>query len=129
MSASDEFAVRYYRWALDDARREVQADFPLLRTVRSALPIRAVAYLEPFSETERLAKMTSLVKRSHRRAVSLTGDSWGAEDERVDEHYRDAARVRRPEEEWRYDAMLHDPAKLKINRRRFLAAVKAELDP
>jgi hypothetical protein len=39
---ADEFAVRFYRWALDDARREVTDDFPLLRTVKSGLVMRAV---------------------------------------------------------------------------------------
>lgn len=127
--ARDEFAVRYYRWALDDARREVHEDFPLLRSVRSALPIRVVAYLESFTGDDRLRVATSLVKRSHRRAIELTAGSWGAEDERIDQDYRSAARVRRPEEEWRNQALLHDPDKLKLNRGRFLAAVKAELVP
>ena len=122
-AAKDEFAVRYYRFALDDARREVRENFPLLRTVRCALPIRAVAYLESFTGDDRLAVATALVKRAHRRAVELTGDSWGAEEERIDQGYRRAVRVRRPEEEWHHQALLHDPAKLKLDRRRFLAAV------
>src|SRR5882672_4286390 len=95
-AAKDAFAVRYYRWALDAARREVEENFPLLRTVRSALPIRAVAYLESFTEDDRLRVATALVKRSHRRAVELTGDSWGAEEERIDQDYRNAVGIRRP---------------------------------
>lgn len=129
MTAVDEFAVRYYRWALDDARREVREDFPLLRTVRSSLPIRAIAHLESFPADARLAVALALVKRFHRQAVELSGDAWGADEERIDAEYREAARVPRPEEEWHRHALLHDPARLRIDRRRFLTAVQAELAP
>ena len=122
--------MRYYRWALDDARREVEANFPLLRNVKSSLPMRAVAFFESMPGPERLAAMTALVKRNHRRGVALTGDSWhDADEERIDQDYRNAARISPPEEEWYRHAMLHDHAKLKLDRRRFLAAVKAELVP
>lgn len=128
-AAADEFAVRYYRWALADARREVEENFPLLRAVKAALPMRAVAYLESLAGDERLRAATALVKRNHRRAVALTGDVWGADEERIDREYRDAARVWRPEESWYREAMLHDAGRLKIDRARFLAAVKAALAP
>ena len=98
---ADEFAVRYYRWALDDARREVRENFPLLRTVKSGLVIRAVAYFESLADDERLRAAAALVKRSHRRAVELTGDSGGAGDDAIDRDYRSAARIARPEEESR----------------------------
>jgi hypothetical protein len=38
----DEFRVRYYRWALGDARRELGEAWPLLRDVKSALVIRTL---------------------------------------------------------------------------------------
>jgi len=97
--------VRYYRWALDDARREVQEGFPLLRGVKSTLVIRALGFLESFAEVERPRVATSLVKRSHRRAVGLTADSWGPEEEQVNRDYQDAMRILRPEEEWYRQAL------------------------
>ena len=124
---TDEFAVRYYRWALDDARREVRENFPLLRAVKSGLVIRMIAYLESFAGDDRLRVAMALVKRSHRRAVELTTDSWGADEETIDRNYRAAASIPRPDEEWYRHALLHEPDKLKIDRGRFLAAVKAEL--
>jgi len=116
---SDEFAIRYYRWSLDDARRELRENFPLLRTVKSSLVIRAIAYLESLADRDRLCGATALVKRSHRRAVELAGDSWGAEDEAIDRDYRNAGRIPRPDE----------ADKLKLDRGQFLSAVKAELTP
>jgi|SRR5882672_1646209 len=129
LAPADEFAVRYYRWALDDIRREVRESFPLLRSIKSSLPMRAVAFLESFSDDDRLRAATALVKRFHPRAIELTGDSFGAAEREVDEGYRDAMRIARPEEEWYRQAMLNDSARLRIDRRRFLAAVKAELAP
>jgi hypothetical protein len=123
----DEFAVRYYRWALDDARREVHENFPLLRAVKSGLIMRALAYFESLPDDERIRAAMALVKRSHRRAVEFAGDSWGAADEAVDRDYGTAARTARPEEESYRRALLHSPDTLTIDRGRFLAAVKAEL--
>jgi hypothetical protein len=124
---ADEFAVRYYRWALDDARREVRENFPLLRAVKSGLTMRAVAYFESRADDERRSTAMALVKRSHRRAVELTGDSWGAADEAVDRDYSSAARTARPEEESYRQTLLHSPDTLTIDRGRFLTAVKAQL--
>jgi len=129
LAPADEFAVRYYRWALDDIHREVREGFPLLRSIKSSLPMRAVAFLESFSDDDRLRAATALVKRFHPRAIELTGDSFGAAEREVDEGYRAAARIPRPEEEWYRQAMLNNPAELRIDRRRFLSAVKAELAP
>ena len=124
---ADEFAVRYYHWALDDVRREVRENFPLLRAVKSGLTMRAVAYFESLADDERLRAAMAPVKRSHRRAVELTGDSWGAADAAVDRDYGSAARTARPEEESYRQALLHSPDTLTIDRGRFLAAVKAQL--
>ena len=126
---ADEFAVRYYRWALDDARREVGDNFPLLRAVKSGLVTRAIAYFESLPNDERLRAATALVKRSHRRAVELTGDPRDAEDEAIERDYWRAARIARPEEEAYRQALLHEPDTLTIDRGRFLAAVKAQLAP
>jgi hypothetical protein len=126
---SDEFAIRYYRWSLDDARRELRENFPLLRAVKSSLVIRAIAYLESLADRDRLCGATTLVKRSHRRAVELAGDSWGAEDEAIDRDYRNAGRIPRPDEEWSRPARLDEADKLKLDRGQFLSAVKAEPTP
>ena len=82
-TAADEFAVRYYRWSLEDCRREIREDFLLLRTVKSSLVIRALAYLESFPGDDRLRVATALVRRCHRKALEITGESWTAHDEAI----------------------------------------------
>ena len=106
IAAADEFAVRFYRWALADARREVEQGLPLLRTVKWSLAIRAVAWLE-----------------------SLAGDAWSADEERVERDYLAVARVERPEEAWYRQVLLHDPGRLRVARGRLLERVKAEVTP
>ena len=128
-TAADEFAVRYYRWSLADCRRELQEDFPLLRTVRSSLAIRALAYLQSFAGEDRLRVAMALVRRCHRRALEITEESWSARDEEIQQDYVSAARILRPEEEWYRQALLHDPGKLRLDRRRFLAAAQEQLAP
>ncbi|MBI2002395.1 MAG: hypothetical protein HYS69_14645 [candidate division NC10 bacterium] len=110
-TAADEFAVRYYRWSLEDCRREIREDFPLLRTVKSNLAIRALAYLESFPGDDRLRVATGLVRRCHRKALEITGESWTAHDEAIHQDYVRAARILRPEEEWYRQALLYDPGK------------------
>ena len=127
--ATDEFAVRYYRWALDDFRREIRENFPLLRTVKESLAIRLVGYMESLSVEERLELATALVKRNHRKALEITGDVWATAEEELVRTYRDVARIPRPEEaEWQR-ALLSGSDRFNVNRGRFLVAVKDELAP
>ncbi len=127
--AADEFAVRYYRWALDDAVREVREGFPLVRAVTAGLAIRAVAHLESFTGDRRLAVAAALVKRGHRRGVELAGDSWGPAEDQIGQDYVQAVRIARPEEEVYRRALLSDPGTLTIERSRFLQAIRGELGP
>jgi hypothetical protein len=125
----DEFRVRYYRWALREARRGLDEEWPLLRGVKSALVIRTLAYLTSLPADRRRLVVTTLVKRFHRRAVGLTGDTWGADEESIAQEYLETMRIPQPEEEEYRQALLHDPGRLTIARSRFLAAVRSELAP
>jgi hypothetical protein len=127
-AASDVFARRYYRWALDDAGREVREGFPLVRAVASGLTIRAVAYLESLPAERRQVVTTTLVKRAHRRALELTGEAWGPREEQIERGYIEAVRIPRPEEAAHSKAVLADRAP-RIDRARFLRAVRSELAP
>ena len=70
----DEFALRRYRWALADAKREVAEDFRLLRLCRSALAISFVHFAENLRHEDRLALLLGQVKRAYPRAVERVGD-------------------------------------------------------
>lgn len=73
--ANDEFSVRYYRWALDDARKEVTNSMPLLRSLNTTLALRAVALLDALDDADRQVAATGLVKRFHPRAVEITREA------------------------------------------------------
>jgi hypothetical protein len=81
----DEFAVRYYRWALGEARREVSERFPLLSSVKGAFAMQSLAYLNQFSPIEQIELLTALIKRFHQRfhqgLVELTGEPLTSREE------------------------------------------------
>ncbi len=87
----DEFALRRYRWALADAKREVVEDFRLLRLCRSALTISFVQFAERLNPEDRLALLTACIKRGFSRAVELTGDVMTPHEESL--YNQEAARV------------------------------------
>lgn len=70
-----EFSLRRYKWALDDAKREVAEDFRLLRLEKSALSISFVDFAEKLSSTDRLALLSACIKHANPRAVEFTEDT------------------------------------------------------
>jgi hypothetical protein len=64
-AARKEFAQRYHRWALLDARREAAQDFRFVREVRNQTVYRFLEMIEPMGRSERLRLVTTLVKRSY----------------------------------------------------------------
>jgi hypothetical protein len=60
-----EIAERCYRWAAKDARREIEDDCVLLRTVKSQAAYRFLEMIEPMRKNERLKLVTALVRRFH----------------------------------------------------------------
>lgn len=66
--------MRRFEWALADAKREAAEDFRLLRLGKSALSLSFVQFAEKLSSKDRLALLTSCVKRAYSRAVELNGD-------------------------------------------------------
>jgi hypothetical protein len=98
---ADWFAVRYYRWALDDALRGAQEDFPGIRLVVGALAIKNYHYLSSLKDQEREAVIRAMVKRFHSRAIDLTGESLSPAEQllltRKDLSIRSMPDVARPE--------------------------------
>ncbi len=70
-----EFALRRYKWALADARREVREDFRLLRLGKSSLSRSFVQFAETLNSENRLALLTGCIKRAYSRAAELLGDA------------------------------------------------------
>ena len=123
IAARDEFAIRYYRWALEDSGREVREGFARLRSIRSAIAIRAVEYLSSLSDSERRRLAAALVKRNHRRALELAGEPISADEAAMIEAFRQAMRNPSAGEEAYRRAVMTAPAQAQVNRGALLAAV------
>jgi hypothetical protein len=126
---ADEFAIRYYRWAIVDSQREADNDFPLIGAIRGTLAVRAVAFLRSLDIVERRRAAEALVKRVHRRAVELTGDTWSAADTAFDERYRASIRAPQMADTHAHPAVADGSPASSVNRRQLLVAVKEALAP
>ena len=87
---TNEFRVRFYRWALNDAVREIKEDCPLIRSVRGIAASAFLEFLDSRSEHQRIDLITSLVKRMHPGALELCGDSLGTSDHELIDGYFNA---------------------------------------
>lgn len=67
----NEFLLRFYRWALNDAEREIKKKFPFISRSKSALCLSFLEYMETLSVSERLPLGTALVKRTHSVGLAL----------------------------------------------------------
>jgi hypothetical protein len=77
-----EFAIRYYRWALDQWPDEIEHGFPMFRGIggeESATELRILRRLEP---QDRLALGRALVKWHHSDAVAFLGERLSQSEER-----------------------------------------------
>ncbi len=129
-SVRDEFDVRFYRWALRDARRELKAGFPLLRRIRSRTVLGFLAYATSLPRARRSRLVVALVKRWHENAARLTGDRLSADEAALVDGLLDVDldAVLPGEEEyvkWR----VKDPSRVRVDRTRLLARVQAAVDP
>ena len=68
----DEFALRFFRWAIGDARREVGEGLRLIRSIKGASALRAAAYLGRLSPSEQVEVLEALTKRFHPRASAAS---------------------------------------------------------
>jgi len=80
MDAKGEFALRYYRWALDQWRPEIDASFPLLRNIPDPICRAAVRILDPMSHDERWRMAQILTKRRHAHAAEALGEPLSLEE-------------------------------------------------
>jgi hypothetical protein len=69
-----EFVVRYYRWALSDATREVESGFPLLAQLGSQVVVSYLEHMRGLAQGERQEFAAAMVKRSHPLALGLTNE-------------------------------------------------------
>jgi len=78
--AQAEFAVRYYRWAREEFRSEVEHRFPLLTKLNTRTSKACLHLMGRLAVNDQLNFAAALVKRFHKQAVQLAGESLSSEE-------------------------------------------------
>jgi hypothetical protein len=72
--ARDDFAVALYRWAQADANDQALQGFPLFALLRDSMAAKYFRVYREMPADEQPRFITAMVKRTHERAVDLTGE-------------------------------------------------------
>lgn len=83
----EEFNVRYYWWALEDFKREIQEGFPFLQGFKCGSPWCVVKMMSEMDDFEKYFFAKSLVKRFHLEAVETIGETITADERQLCEMY------------------------------------------
>src|SRR5690606_29825023 len=72
--------VRFYEWALETMKHEVQNDFPLLSKIRSRTVFGILLKIRnyPFQELESVCLLA--VKKTHSKAIEILGEKLSVEE-------------------------------------------------
>jgi hypothetical protein len=126
--AKDEFAVRYYQWAMEDFSREMREGLPLLRKIKGSASLRLVTLMESLGQDEQLLLSSGLVKRFHRRATELLNEPLTAEEDRLCQDYASSIVTPVPAE-GETERRIRAGIARRVNRDRLAALSKKELEP
>jgi hypothetical protein len=85
--AQDEFALRYYRWCLEDSERERQENFPLVKEIRSFVAFLFLEFIDSCGSTEIRNLMTCGIKRNNSRAVELASENISEAERDIHQKY------------------------------------------
>jgi hypothetical protein len=91
--AREEFAVRYYHWALEDAQREVREGFPFLKAIKDETSFRFLEIMETFQPKDQVLFALVLVKRAHPTAIEILGEYQTTEEKALINSYLNLMRV------------------------------------
>ena len=128
--AQEEFAVRYYLWAGEETRKEVEQGFPLLSRMDTGMCRRYLRRMAQLSTEAQHAFAALLVKRSHPLAMKLLDDPLSSEEIAEITEYADATALERDAlEEAFFQRQVEGDPSTKLNRRRFKKIVKECLAP
>ncbi len=124
---TEEFAVRYYRWASGDFRREIQEDFPFLRRIKGRASLRLMAAMKSLQREEQMRFSTALVKRFHPQALAITGEYLTAEENELVQRYVDSILVPTKEEQEIDRRIQAGTLCLKLNKKELATLINREL--
>jgi hypothetical protein len=127
--ARSEFAVRYYRWALQESRREVAHEFPLLRKMGNHDADRFLSLMNSMPKEQRFSLAAALVKRSHiPKGIQGTGEQLSSDDQKAVEKWRQAFLVATPKE--RAIAQQKEAGEwIQLKRKKLASLIERELQP
>ncbi|HWQ91674.1 MAG TPA: hypothetical protein VN673_08380 [Clostridia bacterium] len=126
-AARAEFDIRYYRWALQDFKREIDEGFPFLKGFKTGSPAEVLAMMSSRTRSEQLTLASALVKRFHKNAVETAGDRMTGEEEAVCKEYLDRVPRTHPVEVDMLRRAAASERGVYANRGRLVRLVKAEL--
>jgi len=73
MTVTQQFDLRFYAWALEQARGEIFAGFPILRALKSINVLKFLHHVRNWSPDEQFAFVSALLKR-HLPGARLAGE-------------------------------------------------------
>ena len=128
-----ERAVRFYKWSLADAEREVRQRYPLLRSIQNVDVVNYLRTIEGMKTEEQLRLARAFVNRSHSAARCLLGESsslgetLGTEEQiLIDDHLFDTRLKRSAIAQEFYEKSLKGKP---YNRGRFTKLMVKQLEP
>jgi hypothetical protein len=120
-TAKQIFAVRFYRWAVQDFAREVEQGFPLISSIKGNTSRMFIEVWDSLSAEEREILAVALVKRFHPEACALTAEFMSGKEKGMVERYLSLT------SQWLAgDAWVQGPAKT-LSRSKCASAIKREL--
>jgi hypothetical protein len=125
--ATVEFAVRFYRWSLEDLRQHVDDDFQLLRSARCWLAIPFLTLIDKLSKEDRMSLGVALVKRFQQAAVERTGEYPTQQEDGWVKRYLDWCRAPIPQKMKLVELAATNPERFKVNKRKLQSALQKAL--
>lgn len=87
--ARDNFALLFYRWSQADAEKQAAEGFPLFSLLRDSLATKYLRTYKTLTEKDRSSFLRAMLKRTHLRAVELTGESPTEREKELIKQYLD----------------------------------------
>jgi hypothetical protein len=123
----EEFAVRYYYWALQDFEREIEQDFPFLGTFTSGSAWHVRDMMSQMGTGDRRFLARALVKRFHERALRALGEAITEEEKQMCQEYFDKALLQSPRESYLEARLRAGERHALASRRKLCRLIGAEL--
>jgi hypothetical protein len=128
--AQKEFAVRYYLWATEESRMEIERGFPLLKRLEITTCRRYLRRMTQLTSGEQRAFADVMVKRFHPQALELSGEILTNEEVyEIKKYTASGALEIDPIEEAFFQREIHGDRTTKLDRKRFRRILKQCLVP